>query len=406
MKSVVILGSTGSIGENALKVIKALPDHFRVVGLAASTKAERIVEQAMEFDVKTIALEDGSAAESARLQAERHGIKVLSGADGVEQLAADDAGDIVLCALVGLAGLRPVIAAIEAGHDVALATKEVLVAAGGIVMELAARRGVNILPVDSEHSALFQCMQAHDLALACVRRGVQPSAKSLDSQIQRLLLTASGGPFADNPGIDFEAVSVSEALRHPRWKMGPKVTIDSATMMNKGFEILEAHWLFNVPVSRIDVVVHPESIVHSMVNFVDGSTLAQLSDPDMRLAIQYALSWPERFNSDIALVDLVAQGTLTFLPPDEKRFPCLRLIRKAAEIGGTMPAVMNAADEVAVSAFLQGKIRFAGIWRMIESIMFFHDVQPCDTLECVLEADAWAREFANDILALSAEYTD
>ncbi len=391
MKSVVILGSTGSIGENALRVIKALPERFRLVGVAAATSAERLVRQAVDFGVGHIALADESAAASVRRSASARGIEVLGGDDGVAGLAATVEADIVICALVGVSGLRPVVAAITAGCDVALATKEVLVAAGGLVMELAARHGVNILPIDSEHSALFQCMQARDINLACIRRGVSEPTDRGDSPVRRLVLTASGGPFAQHPEIDLDTVSVMDALNHPRWTMGPKVTVDSATMMNKGFEILEARWLFNVPVARIDVVVHPESIVHSMVSFKDGSTLAQLSDPDMRLAIQYALSWPERYASDLPLTDLVAQRTLTFLPPDESRFPCLRLIREAALAGGTMPAVVNAADEVAVAAFLGGRIPFPGIWRVIESVMQAHSVKACDTLPSVFEADAWAR---------------
>ncbi len=391
LKSIIILGSTGSIGENALRVIKALPERFCVVGLAAATSWERIVEQALEFGVQRIALRDPTAAEKAKEALSGHGIEVLCGDAGVAEIAGSDAADIVLCALVGLSGLRPVIAAIEAGHDVALATKEVLVVAGRMVMDLAQEHGVNILPVDSEHSALFQCMQGRNLSLASLQRDVKSGLSSQDSQIQRLVLTASGGPFALRPDVDFDVVTVESALNHPRWDMGPKVTIDSATMMNKGFEILEARWLFNVPVDQIDVVVHPESIVHSMVTFVDGSTLAQLSDPDMRIAIQYALSWPARYRSGLPLIDLIAHGKLTFLNPDEDRFPCLRLIREAAVAGGSMTAAVNAADEIAVAAFLKGEIPFSGIWRVIEDVMNAHSVRECDSLESVFEVDGWAR---------------
>lgn len=399
MKNIVILGSTGSIGENALKVVKALPERFNVVGLAAATSSERIVKQALEFGVKRIALSNPYAAESARNAVAAHGIEVLSGDRGVSDLAGFDGADIVICSLVGLSGLKPVISAIEAGHDIALATKEVLVAAGRMVMDLAEARGVNILPIDSEHSALFQCMQARDISLACINRDVLSIESPDESHIKRLVLTASGGPFACKPDVDFDKVTVQSALNHPSWKMGPKVTIDSATMMNKGFEILEARWLFNLPVGQIDVVVHPESIVHSMVSFVDGSTLAQLSDPDMRLAIQYALSWPDRFASGLPLTDLIAHGKLTFLNPDEERFPCLRLICEAAEVGGTMPAVVNAADEVAVEAFLEGSISFSCIWRVIESVMNAHSVQACDSLDAVFEVDAWARAEAAELLS-------
>jgi len=379
-------------------VIDALPGRFRVAGLAAATSYERILEQAVRFGVNRIALSDPVAANSAKVLAAENNIEVLSGDEGVAELAASDNADIVICSLVGLSGLRPVISAIKAGKDVALATKEVLVAAGRLVMDLAAKHGVNILPIDSEHSALFQCMQARDLSLACINRGISSETFAEDSHIQRLVLTASGGPFALKPDVDFDTVTVDSALNHPRWKMGPKVTIDSATMMNKGFEILEAHWLFNVPVDKIDVVVHPESIVHSMVSFVDGSTLAQLSDPDMRLAIQYALSWPDRYSSGLPLTDLISQGKLTFFKPDENRFPCLRLIREAATTGGTMPAVVNAADEVAVAAFLDGKITFSRIWSLIEDVMGIHDVRECDSLETVFEVDSWARVQAETLL--------
>ncbi len=398
MKSIIILGSTGSIGENALRVVKSLPLQLRAVGLAAASNAERIVEQAVEFGVRRVALAEPAAAARARVLAAPHGIEVLDGEYPVAALAAAPEADTVLCALVGLSGLRPVISAIEAGHDVALATKEVLVAAGELVMNLARQHRVNILPVDSEHSALFQCMQSQDIALACIQRGLSPAAASTVSPVQKLVLTASGGPFARRDAVDLAAVTPAEALAHPRWKMGPKVTIDSATMMNKGFEIMEARWLFNVAIDRIEVVVHPESIVHSLVSFVDGSTLAQLSDPDMRIAIQYALTWPERYASALPLTDLIAQGTLSFYQPDQSRFPCLRLIREAALAGGTMPAVVNAADEVAVEAFLAGRLPFSGIWQIIESVMQAHDVRECDSLEAVFEVDRWARECARDLV--------
>jgi len=381
-------------------VVESLPNRLRVVGLAADTSANRLIEQALEFGVRQVALANPIAAESIRELAAKHGIEVLVGDQGVVMLAAVPEADTVLCALVGLSGLRPVIAAIEAGHDVALATKEVLVAAGEMVMGLARKRGVNILPIDSEHSALFQCMQARDVSLACTQRNLNPALLNrADSPVQRLVLTASGGPFARQPQVDFDAVTPAEALAHPRWKMGPKVTIDSATMMNKGFEILEARWLFDVPVERIDVVVHPESIIHSMVSFVDGSTLAQLSAPDMRLAIQYALTWPERYPSALPLIDLIAQKNLTFQPPDESRFPCLRLIREAARAGGTMPTVVNAADEVAVEAFLAGQLSFSGISRVIEEVMQLHSVVECRALETVFSTDDWARRCAEQRIA-------
>jgi 1-deoxy-D-xylulose-5-phosphate reductoisomerase len=396
MKAIVILGSTGSIGESTLRVAEALPDALRVVGLATRSKVTRVIDQALQFDVRHVAVEDRGAAREAEALARPHGIQVWAGPEGVRALAALPEADLAVCALVGLAGLQPVLAALAAGHDVALATKEVLVAAGELVMRRRAEAGVRILPVDSEHSALFQCLQSSAGAAACVRTG--GAEARAEAQIARLLLTASGGPFALRPEVDFERVSPREALAHPRWSMGPKVTVDSATMMNKGLEILEARWLFDVPVSQIGVVVHPESIVHSLVTFVDGASMAQLSPPDMRFAIQYALTWPERLAVRMPELDLAQLGQLTFRAPEESRFPCLRLVREAAAAGGTMPAVVNAADEVAVAAFLDGRIPFAGIWRLIERVMGAHGAAPCESLEAVLAADAWAREFAARML--------
>ncbi len=396
MKSVVILGSTGSIGENTLRVAEALPEAIRIVGLSTRTKVTRVLDQALQFGVSTIAVENEEAAREAETLARPHGIRVWAGAEGVAALAALAEADTVVCALVGLAGLRPVLAAMEAGHDVALATKEVLVSAGELVMRRRAAAAVNLLPVDSEHSALFQCLQSPVSRVACVRDagGKTPA----EARVAKLVLTASGGPFARRPDVDFERVTPQEALLHPRWSMGPKVTVDSATMMNKGLEILEARWLFDVPVRKIGVVVHPESIVHSLVTFVDGSSMAQLSVPDMRFAIQYALTWPDRLAVSMPALDLAAQGQLSFYDPDEARFPCLRLIREAAEAGGTMPAVLNAADEVAVAAFLAGRLTFAGIWRTIERVMAAHEVRACLDFESVFEADAWAREVASQAI--------
>lgn len=396
MKSVVILGSTGSIGENALRIAEALPQDIRIVGLATQRKITRLIDQALQFNVKHVAVEDEVAALEAQALARPHGIQVWAGKQGVEALAALPEADCVLCAVAGSAGLKPVLAAMEAGHDVALATKEVLVTAGELVMRKRKEANVRLLPIDSEHSALFQCLQSSTRSVACVRR-TQDGLEAAETQISKLVLTASGGPFAHQPDIDFERVTPAMALKHPRWSMGPKVTIDSATMMNKGLEILEARWLFDVPVNRVEVIIHPESIVHSMVTFVDGATLAQLSVPDMRFAIQYALTWPERRAVEMPVLDLMQMGKLTFTSPDVKRFPCLRLIREAAAIGGTMPAVVNAADEVAVKAFLEGRLPFAGIWRTIEAVMESHTVQACSDLETIMETDAWARRRAMEI---------
>ena len=398
MKRVVILGSTGSIGENALRVVKALPDHFRVVGLAAHSNSTRLLEQAAEFGVTRVALSDNAAARTARSDAPA-GIEVLAGIAGAAELAAAAEADLVVCAIVGMAAVQPVVAAIAAGHDVALATKEVLVSAGRVVCALCAKQGVRLLPIDSEHSAIFQCLQDTQRLPWCVRQGRDSATAPVEDQVRRLILTASGGPFARQPELDFATITVADALNHPRWRMGPKVTIDSATMMNKGLEILEAHWLFNIPVERIDVLIHPESIVHSLVEFNDAAMLAQLGVPDMRLAIQYAMTWPERpVNTSLPRLDLAAAGSLNFMEPDLQRFPCLRLAREAALAGGSAPAVMNAANEVAVEAFLAGRISFPAIWQTVEKILERHPRGNCNNLDEVVQADAWAREAARTML--------
>lgn len=380
MKKIVILGSTGSIGRNAVDVARHLPADFAVVGLAARTNARLAFEQAVTLGVKTLAIENPDAARTIVADAAAAGVTLLSGPDAATEVAALPEADLVLVSLVGLSGLRPALAAIDAGHTVALATKEVLVAAGELVTARAAAKGVRILPVDSEHSAIFQCLQGSRLA-------------SDGSPITSLTLTASGGPFLDAPA-DLSVVTPPMALHHPRWKMGPKVTIDSATMMNKGFEILEARWLFDIPVDRIHVVVHPESVVHSLVTFTDGATLAQLSPPDMRVPIQYALTWPERRPAVRAPLDLAAIRALTFRAPDPHRFPALDLVRAAARAGGTVPAVLSAADEVAVRRFLDGSIRFVDIPRLVAAAVAAAPKAPCDSFDAVFAADAWARRYA------------
>ena len=375
-KNIVVLGSTGSIGESALRVISALPERFRVIGLAAHDNAERLLEQARIFSVGRIALADPDAARQAARIA-RPGLKVLSGPQGLEELAASETANMVLVAVVGMAGLRPALAAIEKGINVALATKEILVAAGAKIMAASRASGARLMPVDSEHSAIFQCLDGKDAG-----------------QVRRLVLTASGGPFAHNPRIDLEKVTAPEALRHPRWNMGKKVSVDSATMMNKGLEIIEAHWLFDMPFGGIEVLMHPESIVHSMVEFRDGNILAQLSVSDMRFAIQLALSWPERIDGGLPHLDLAKIGKLHFSKPDEDRFPCLRLAREAAIAGGTMPAILNAANEAAVEAFLKGELPFPGIWRTVEKVMSRHVPSADPDLQDIMEADRWARREA------------
>ena len=378
-KNIVILGSTGSIGENALRVAKALPARLRVTGLASRTSTVRLLEQAAEFKVRQVAIADPALATAARASLPR-GTSLQSGPEGVEALAAQPGTDMVLCALVGMAGLKPVLAALRQGTDVAIATKEVLVAAGQMVMQCARRHRARLLPVDSEHSAIFQCLEG------------KPA-----SSVRRLILTASGGPFASRHDLDFDTVTAAQALRHPRWNMGRKVTVDSATLMNKGLEIMEAHWLFGIPYDRIDVVIHPESIVHSMVEFVDGSILAQLGPTDMRFAIQHALTWPERQDGGLPRLDPATLGTLHFSAPDPVRFPCLGLARRAAITGGTLPCVLNAANEIAVAEFLDGNLSFSGIWHTVEAVMNRHKPVARPSLAQIYTADHWARQEARRV---------
>jgi len=383
MKNVVLLGSTGSIGESTLRVVETIPSVLRLAGLAANRNYRRVLEQAVRFKVEHVAIADCAMGELCRREAPA-GVTVHVGRSGVEELAALEGADVVLCAVVGMAGLRPVMSAIQNGLDIALATKEVLVAAGGIVVEAAAASGVRLLPVDSEHSAIFQCLAGTN----------QASEQRLG--VKRIVLTASGGPFASRPDIDLDEVTVEAALDHPRWDMGRKVTVDSATLMNKGLEIMEARWLFEVPIGEIDVVLHPESVVHSLVEFIDGSLIAQISVPDMRFAIQYALTYPERLDGGLPRLDLAKMGSLHFQEPDIGRFPCLGLAREAARRGATMPAVLNAANEVAVHGFLTGKIPFSGIWRLVEDVMNRHEVANDPDLDAVVAADAWARKVAGE----------
>jgi len=382
MKNVVILGSTGSIGTSALKVVDDLPDRLRVVGLAAGSNVALLREQARRYRPRLACLRDPAAA--AELEA-TPGLpcEVCSGEEGLVRLATMPEADIVLLAIVGTGGLRPALAAIRAGKDLALASKEVLVMAGSIVMREARAHGVRILAVDSEHSAIFQCLDGRPI-----------------ESVRKLWLTASGGPFRDPqqwPKHRFAEIRLEDALQHPSWVMGRKITIDSATLFNKGLEMIEARWLFDIPIDRVEVLIHPQSVVHSMVEFVDGSWLAQLSTPDMCLPIQYALTYPERVPSGRVQTDFVKLGALTFEAPDRERFPALDLARQAGRIGGTLPAVLNAANEVAVAAFVQGRLSFAEIPERVRRAMAAHRVIEEPTLEQILEADAWARRVTLEI---------
>ena len=373
MKNVVVLGSTGSIGTSTLKVAEDLPDRIRLVGLAAGNNAEALTQQTLKHRPEAVSLNDPQKA--AELQtALGTATKVHSGNEGLLKLATLPSADIVLIAIVGTAGLQPALAAIRAGKDIAVASKEILVMAGEIVMGEARRHGVRVLAVDSEHSAIFQCLQD------------RPA-----SSVRCLWLTASGGPFRATPREAFASITVEQALKHPSWVMGRKITIDSATLFNKGLEMIEARWLFDVEIGRVKVVIHPQSVIHSMVEFVDGSILAQLSTPDMCLPIQYALTFPDRAASERVQTSLTKYGSLTFEEPDLERFPALGLARRAGEVGGTLPAVLNAANEVAVEAFCNRRIGFAQISETVARTMDRHEVVAHPTLEQILAADAWAR---------------
>jgi len=377
MKNLVILGSTGSIGTSAIKVADDLPDRIRLVGLAAGNNVELLIEQARKHQPAAVSINDpGKAKELSGTLGVN--CEVFAGTEGLIRLATLAHADIVLIAIVGTAGLQPALAAIRAGKDIAVASKEILVMAGEAVMSEARKYGVRVLAVDSEHSAIFQCLDG------------KPSAS-----VRKLLLTASGGPFRDKaawPKEKFSEITVERALKHPSWVMGRKITIDSATLFNKGLEMIEARWLFDIEMARVGVVVHPQSVVHSMVEFVDGSILAQLSTPDMCLPIQYALTYPDRAGSERVQTDFPKLGSLTFEEPDLERFPSLNLARRAGEVGGTLPAVLNAANEVAVEAFVNRQIGFPQITEVVARAMDQHQVVAHPTLDQILEADTWARQ--------------
>jgi 1-deoxy-D-xylulose-5-phosphate reductoisomerase len=383
-KRVVILGATGSIGESALKVARDIPERMEIVGLAAKSNAKKLAAAANEVRPESVCLVDETQIDILR-KALDYQPRIFSGTAGLLQITCLTGADMVLVAIVGTGGLRPALAAIEAGKNLAVASKEILVMAGEIVMREARENGVHVLPVDSEHNAIFQCLEPARL------RAARDGGVACPTDIRRIILTASGGPFRETPRAAFDSITPEEALKHPTWNMGPKITIDSATLFNKGLEMIEAHWLFGVEMKRVEVVIHPQSIVHSMVEFTDGSTLAQLSYSNMCFPIQYAVTWPDRVPNTLPPLDFSKLSKLEFSTPRYDDFPALNLARRAGETGGTLPAVMNAANEIAVAAFLDRKVRFPEIWRIVEQVMNRHTPVAHPDLDAILRADQWAR---------------
>jgi 1-deoxy-D-xylulose-5-phosphate reductoisomerase len=382
MKSFSVLGSTGSIGVSTLDVVRQHPERFRVVGLAAGNNVSLLSEQIAEFRPRVVSVRDSATADSLRLLLGEFKPEILYGIEGACSVATADEAELVISAIVGAAGLVPTVAAIKAKKHIGLANKETMVVAGRLVSDLARENGIEILPVDSEHSAIYQSLAGHR-----------------HEDVLRVILTASGGPFLNTPAEEILKVTPAQALKHPKWNMGAKITIDSATLMNKGLEVIEAHWLFDMPAEKIGVVVHPQSIIHSMVEYIDGCVMAQLGMPDMRAPIAYAMAWPERCPSGIERLDLTRTGNLTFQEPDPIRFPCLRLAYEALKAAQTYPAVLNAANEIAVAAFLDGRIGFTGIPELVEKTMQAHAAWTPVELDEYLQADQWARQTAEKLIA-------
>ncbi|HKX33128.1 MAG TPA: 1-deoxy-D-xylulose-5-phosphate reductoisomerase [Blastocatellia bacterium] len=385
MQQIAILGSTGSIGRNALRVIEAFNGEFSVAGLGAGSQVELLAEQIDQYRPRVASVSDEGCLDKLHFELKKRGVtgrpKVGVGIDGLSEVATCDGAEIVVGAVVGALGLLPTYHALEMGRRIALANKETLVVAGELMTRAAERSGAEILPVDSEHNALHQCLN-----------GVRPH------EVKRLILTASGGPFRTASQAEIENATRAQALKHPTWQMGAKITIDSATLMNKGLEVIEAHWLFNRSPDQIDIIVHPQSVVHSMVELVDGSILAQLGVTDMRHAIQYALTYPARHPSQLPALELTTLSKLEFFAPDTDHFPCVKLAYQALRAGGTMPAVLNAANEIAVAAFLEEKINFGEIPRLIDAACQSHTPQPASSLETVLRADQWARAQVSEMI--------
>jgi 1-deoxy-D-xylulose-5-phosphate reductoisomerase len=396
-KRVVVLGATGSIGESAAKVARDIPERVEIVGIAANSKARELAAQANELRPGAVCIVDETKLDELRTNL-NYKPEIFWGEGGLREIASKVASDMVLIAIVGTGGLRPALAAIEAGKDLAVASKEILVMAGEIVMREAREKGVHVLPVDSEHNAIFQCLEGRVIQQSQrPTLNVQRPTSNADSSVfdvsdvRRIVLTASGGPFRETPSNEFSNITVEQALKHPTWNMGPKITIDSATLFNKGLEMIEAHWLFGVKMAQLEVVIHPQSIVHSMVEFADGSVLAQLSYSNMCFPIQYAITWPDRVPNSLPPLDFGKLAELKFAQPRYGDFPALNLARRAGATGGTLPAVLNAANEVAVSSFLEKRMRFPQIWQTVERVMNAHESIAHPGLDEILQADQWAR---------------
>ena len=395
MKNIVILGSTGSIGRKTLSVVEDFPVEFNVVGLACRSNVELLAEQTRRFRPEVIAVADKSKFGQLKQLVREAGIssssgaevRILAGEEGLAEMSGYDKAQMVVLAMVGSSGLFPLLSAIEHGKEIALANKETLVMAGELIVRKAEEKGIRILPLDSEHSAIFQCLNVHANGFFPPKKKVSPQ-----QEVKRIILTGSGGPFITLKSSDLSAATPQQALNHPRWKMGSKISIDSATLMNKGFEVIEARWLFNIDIDRIEIVIHPEAIIHSMVEFIDGSIIAQMAVTDMYLPIQYALSYPRRFFSKLASLDFSQLKQFSFSSPDLDRFPCLGLAYQAAKIGGTMPAALNAANEELVGYFLDNKIKFTDIPRIIEKLMASHSARHEVAIGDILEVDKWARQ--------------
>jgi len=382
MKRLAILGSTGSIGVNALDIVRQFPERFEIISLSAGLNVQLLKQQILQFRPKAVSVLNKELSEALQRELSKGSVEIVHGIEGLIRVATHPEVDQVVSAIVGAVGLIPTLSAVKTGKAIALANKEPLVMAGKIVIEEAKKNKAQILPVDSEHSAIFQALLGHQ-----------------KEDVHRLILTASGGPFLNLPISRLQEVTVKEALNHPHWEMGKKITIDSASLMNKGLEVIEAHWLFDIPVEKIAVQIHPQSVVHSMVEYIDGSIVAQMGITDMRIPISYALSFPRRLPLNLPPLDLPQCGALTFFAPDPERFPCLRLAYRSIEVGETMPAILNAANEVAVNAFMEGSLKFTEIPLLLQRMMEEHEVKRVQTIEDILRADHWAREKAKAIIS-------